>query len=173
MRETMHMATHQSPWRSPWVIGWLAIVLAVLLANSIMIYLAFDANPGLVVEDYYERGQHYEKNMLARMARNPGWRMQIDVPKSVPLDGPALIKFSITKKDGTPVRADSVVFHAYRPSDAKQDFSVPMEPIGAGYYEAEATFRLKGVWDILVSVQKDGEEYNEPLRIHVDVASGR
>lgn len=167
MIETTHMTTKQSPWRNPWVIGWLAIVLAVLLANSIMIYLAFDANPGLVVEDYYERGQHYEKNMLARLAKNPGWQMQVDVPVTPSLGAPALIKFTVAKKDGTPVRADSIIFHAYRPSDAKQDFSVPMQQMGAGNYQAEVTFKLKGVWDALVSVQKDGEEYNEAVRIMV------
>ncbi len=171
MKETMHMASPQSPWRSPWVLGWLAIILVVLLANSIMIYLAFDANPGLVVEDYYERGQHYEKNMLARIARRPDWNMQVDVPKTPSLGTPALISFSVTEKDGTPVKADSVVLYAYRPSDAKRDFSVPMQKRYGGTYQAEVTFGLKGVWDILVSVQKDGEEHNEALRIHV--APGR
>jgi len=36
-----------------------------------------------------------------------------------------------------------------------------------GRYQAEVTFGLKGVWDTLVSVQKNGDEYNEALRVNV------
>ena len=42
--------------------------VAFFVANGVFIYLALNNNPGLVVDDYYERGQDYEKNMLKRMA---------------------------------------------------------------------------------------------------------
>jgi len=157
----------QSAWRSPWVIAWVAIVLVVLAVNVFMISLAIDANPGLVVDDYYERGQSYEKNMVARMAKDPGWKMGITVPEALPLAAPALIQFSLTTKEGGEVAPDSVIFYAYRPSDANQDFSIPMKQLAPGRYQAEVTFPLKGVWDTLVSVQKDGDEYNEAQRVIV------
>jgi len=84
----------QSAWRSPWVIGWVAIVLTVLAVNSFMIFLAVNVNPGLVVDDYYERGQRYEENMMARMARDPGWIMNVTLPEVLPLAEPTLILFS-------------------------------------------------------------------------------
>ena len=161
------MTPKQSAWRSPWVIGWVAIVLVVLLVNGFMIFLAIDANPGLIVDDYYERGQNYEKNMVARMAKDPGWKMDISVPDALPLGLPTLVQFSLAAKDGGAVVPDSVIFHAYRPSDANADFSVPMKQVAPGRYQVEVTFGLKGVWDTLVSVQKDGDEYNEALRINV------
>ncbi len=164
-----HTATdpHQSAWRSPWVLAWFAILATVVTANFTMIYFAVDGNPGLVVEDYYDRGQHYEKNMLARMAKDPGWKMHISAPEELPLNKPATIEFTLATKEGGAVNPDRVVFYAYRPSDAKADFSLPMQAAGNGLYQADVTFTLKGVWDILVSVQKEGEEYNEALRLVV------
>lgn len=157
----------QSAWRSPWVIGWVAIVLTVVLVNAFMIFLAINVNPGLVVDDYYERGQSYEKNMVARMAKDPGWKMNISVPEMLPLAAPALVQFTLTTKDGGVVEPDSVIFYAYRLSNANEDFSVPMMRVKPGHYQAEVTFGLKGVWDTLVGVQKDGDEYNEALRVIV------
>jgi len=159
--------SHQSAWRSPWVLAWFAILASVMTANFIMIYFAIDANPGLVVEDYYDRGQHYEKNMAARMANDPGWEMRISAPEELPLNKPTAIEFLLATKEGGAVRPDSVIFYAYRPSDAGADFSLPMQHVGNGLYQADVTFPLKGVWDVLVSVQKDGAEYNEALRMVV------
>ncbi len=165
--ENMPSPPHQSVWRSPWMWGWFGILASVVTANCIMIYLAVDGSPGLVVEDYYDRGQHYEKNMVARMAKDPGWVMQISEPKNLRQDTPNVIQFSLATKEGGAVNPDRVIFYAYRPSDAKADFSLPMQAVGSGLYQAEVTFPLKGIWDVLVSVQKEGEEYNEALRLGV------
>ena len=159
--------SHQSAWRSPWVYGWLSVLVAVMTANFIMIYFAVDTNPGLVVEDYYDRGQHYEKNMVARMANNPDWEMHITEPKKLRMNKPTAIEFRLATKEGGPVNPDSVTFYAYRPSNAKEDFSLSMQAVGNGLYQAEVTFGLKGIWDVLVSVEKAGEEYNEPRRFDV------
>jgi len=169
----MHSATdsHQSAWRSPWVFAWFGIIVSVVTANCIMIYFAMDKNPGLVVSDYYDRGQHYEKNMVARMKNNPGWEMKVSEPKKIVMNKPAVMTFSLATKEGGAVDPDSVVFYAYRPSNAKADFSLPMQSIGNGLYQVDVTFKLKGIWDVLVSVQKDGKEYNEALR--VGVSAGR
>lgn len=163
----MSMTANNSAWRSPWVRAWVATLLVVVSANVLMIYLAIDANPGLVVEDYYERGQDYEKNMVARMERDPRWRMRIKTSNTPPLATPVPINFSVMDKEGQPVIPDAVTFYVYRPSDAKQDFSVPMQQQSPGHYLADVSFPLKGVWDTLVSVQKGDEEYHQALRVIV------
>lgn len=167
VKEEALMGAKNGAWQSPWVIAWVSIVFVVLMVNALMVYLAIDANPGLVVEDYYERGQNYEKTMVARMEKNPGWKMQVDIPREPPLDMPLSIAFSVVDKNGDPVIAEGVVFYAYRPSDADADFSVVMVPEAPGRYQATVSFPLKGVWDTLVSVQKDGEEYHHALRVIV------
>ncbi len=161
------MAKKNSPWRSPWIIGWLSLLLVFLLANGIMIYLAIEGNPGLVVDDYYERGQDYEKNMLKRMAKDPGWDMKIIMPELIEVAKPMLVNFTVLDVAAKPVNRDSVTFYAYRPSDAKKDFSVPMQRIDDGLYEAWVTFPLLGIWDVLVTVTNVDGEINFPHRVDV------
>jgi nitrogen fixation protein FixH len=96
-------------------------------------------------------------------------RPAISAPEALPLNKSTSIEFSLATKVGGTVAPDSVILYAYRPSDANADFSLPMQAMGNGLYQVEVTFALKGVWDLLVSVQKDGEEYNEPLRVVVAV----
>lgn len=160
-------AVNMPAWKSPWVIGWIALVLVVLGVNLSMVYLAMRTNPGLVVEDYYARGQDYEKTLFSKRARDPGWHMVIDLPKNTLAGNHTPINFSIVDKAGVPVQPDAVTFYAYRPSDAARDFSVPMEQQATGLYSAKAQFRLKGVWDILVSARNGEEEYSVGQRIEV------
>jgi nitrogen fixation protein FixH len=162
------MADKNSAWRNPWVIAWVAMVAIFFSMNIVLIYMAADNNPGLVVDDYYERGQDYEKNMLKRQARDPGWEMQLQMPKLIEtVDQPVVCRFSVRDKDGLPVSPETVTFYAYRPSDAKQDFSVPMQEIEPGVYEAEIRFPMMGAWDTLVSVKQGEDEYSTPQRVGV------
>ncbi len=84
------MTDKQSPWRNPWVQGWIGLLVVFIAANIVMIYLAVSHSPGLVVDDYYERGQDYEKNMLKRQAKNPGWQMKVIAPERVDVAMPAV-----------------------------------------------------------------------------------
>ncbi|MCW8944321.1 MAG: FixH family protein [Sedimenticola sp.] len=163
------MTEKQSPWRSPWVLGWFGLLVVFLLANFVMIYLAVDRSPGLVVDDYYERGQDYEKNRLKRQARNPGWKMKLKAPEFVDVAVPTRYSIKITDKAGYPVSPDSVTFYAYRPANAKLDFSVPMQTVDSGVFEAEVSFPNLGVWDILISAKQGEDEYNLPHRISAGV----
>lgn len=161
------MADKNSAWRSPWVIAWVSMVVIFFTMNMVMIFMAVDNNPGLVVDDYYERGQDYEKNLLKRLARDPGWKMQLQLPRKIEVDQPVIARYSVQDQSGQPVTPDSVTFFAYRPADAKADFSVPMQQVAPGRYEAEIRFPLFGAWDILVSAKRGEDEYNTPKRIGV------
>ena len=161
------MAKKNSPWRSPWIIGWLSLLLVFLIANGIMIYLSIEGNPGLVVDDYYERGQDYEKNMLKRIAKDPGWDMKITMPELIEVAKPVLVNCTVLDAAAKPVNRDSVTFYVYRPSDSKKDFFVPMQRIDDGLYEARVTFPLPGIWDVLVTVANADGEINFPHRVNV------
>lgn len=163
------MTDKNSAWRSPWVIAWVAMVVIFFTMNMVMIYFAQSNNPGLVAEDFYDRGQDYEKNMLKRQARNPGWHMKVVLPKKIGVDEPVICRFTVSDKDGEPVDPTAVIFYAYRPSDAKQDFNVPMQQVEPGIYEAEVSFPLLGAWDTLVSAKRGDDEYNTPKRIGVGI----
>ena len=154
-------------WKSPWVIGWVALVLVVLGVNLTMVYLAIVTNPGLVAEDFYDRGQDYEQNMLSRMARHPGWQMHLDLPADIKAGESNRIRFFLTDKAGQPVTPGNVAFYAYRPSDALRDFAKPMQEEGSGRYGVDVSFPLIGVWDLLVAVGHDEDEYSVGRRIQV------
>jgi nitrogen fixation protein FixH len=154
-------------WKSPWVIAWVAGVLIVLGANLFMVFLAVQTNPGLVAEDYYDRGQDYEKTLFSKRANAPDWHMRIGLPELLEAGDEIPVQFTILDRAGMPVQPDSVTFYAYRPSDASRDFSLPMRMESKGLYTTKAQFRLKGAWDILISVASGGEEYNLGQRIYL------
>lgn len=154
-------------WKSPWVIAWIALVVAVLGVNAVMVYLAFATSPGLVVEDFYERGQSYERTMLSRGARDPGWTLRADIPQAISAGVATPIRFFLVDKAGQPVTPDSVELFAYRPSDSSRDFSRVMTEEGPGRYLAEVSFPLIGVWDTLMAVRHGEDEYQVGQRINV------
>jgi nitrogen fixation protein FixH len=154
-------------WKNPWVIGWISAVLVVLGANITMVTLAIATNPGLIRDDYYERGRDVERTIQTRLADGPQWTIQIDTPRDIRAEQAGRVRFAAVDKVGQPVRPDSVTYFAYRPSDAQRDFSQPMAQVGPGLYEAEVTFPLGGVWDTVVSVQDDGAQHSFAERISV------
>mgnify|MGYP001769743253 CR=1 FL=1 len=151
--------------RNFWVIGWVGLVLAVLLVNLVMVYLAMTNNPGLVVDDYYERGKNYEETLVSRRARDPGWKMEIFEPERIDVGAPAVFAFEVRTSDGRFLDPEWVTLFAYRPSDAKADFHLPMRKVGPGRFEAEVRFPLKGVWDLLLAVRSGDQEYSAATRI--------
>jgi nitrogen fixation protein FixH len=167
MSSAMTQAGPVSAWRSPWVIGWIAMVVIVLGVNLAMVYFAISSNPGLVSENYYERGEHYEHTLVSKLMHEPNWLMRGDIPKDIKAGETRPVRFFVVDSAGQPVDAERVTFHAYRPSDAKKDFSAPMREEGKGRYVAEIRFPLYGVWDTLFSVTTNGTEYNKGQRIQV------
>ncbi len=160
-----------SALRSPWFWAMISMVLTAIGGIIWMIYMAGDSSTRMVNPDYYKRGEHYEENMLKQMARDPGWKMKISIPEFVDVAVVTPFTFNITDKDGAPIDPDSVIFYAYRPSGAQYDFSLPMERVAKGEYRVEASFSLKGAWDILVAVTNGEDEYQETGHISAGVDS--
>jgi len=154
-------------WKSPWVIAWITLVLAVLGVNGVMVFFAVATNPGLVVVDYYERGQHYEHTISSKSARDPGWVLRADIPQDISAGETTPIRFFLVDKAGQPVIPESVELFVYRPSDATRDFSVSMAAEGPGRYVADVSFPLVGVWDTLVAARNGDDEYHIGQRIEV------
>ncbi|WP_295389156.1 FixH family protein [uncultured Thiodictyon sp.] len=159
--------TLNSPWRNPWVLAWVGLVATVLVVNATFIYFAIATNPGLVADDYYDRGQRYEKTLNSRLAKAPGWTQRIDIPDDIKAKQSATILVTLVDKTGQPVTPERVNFFAYRPSDKSADFSVPMVVEGPGRYSVRVTFPLFGAWDALIAVRHDGDEVTTGERIQV------
>jgi len=159
MQSSAAANSSNSPWRNPWVLGWIGLIVVVLGVNVTMVYLAVSTNPGLVSEDFYNRGQHYEQTLVSRLAKDPGWTMRTDIPDDLRPGESATIRVVLVDKVGQPVTPDQVTFFAYRPSDKSRDFSVPMTAEGPGRYAAQVVFPLFGAWDGLVAVRQGEDEF--------------
>lgn len=157
----------RSAWRSPWFIAWVALVLVVLAVNATMILLAFVTNPGLVIDDYYERGRNVERTLASRLAEAPGWTMSLDTPADIAVGEATTVRFYVVDRVGQPVRPDAVTYYAYRPSDRSADFSLPMVEEAPGRYAVEVTFAMPGLWDTLVAAEAAGQEVVFDQRIGV------
>jgi nitrogen fixation protein FixH len=154
-------------WKNPWVIGWIAGVVVVLGVNITMVTLAIATNPGLIRDDYYERGRDVERTIQTRLAEGPQWTIQIDTPADIRAEAEARVRFAAVDRVGQPVEPDAVTYFAYRPSDAGRDFSLPMAAVGPGLYEAAVSFPLGGIWDTVVAVRQGEDEHIFAERISV------
>ena len=155
-------------FKSPWVLSWLLLVIIVLAVNIYMIMQSLNDFPGLVVDDFYERGQDYEENIHTKLANNDKWKTNF-LLTPIKLNEPTTVKFTITDQQGKSATIEKMTMYVYRPSDAKQDFSVPMEKTDEeNTYKSDITFKLKGRWDLLANLVIDGIEVNYAQRVFVN-----
>jgi len=167
--DTKISQSNKRAFRNPWVLGWLALIAVVLGVNIVFITLAVVTNPGLVSKDYYERGRDHERHYIQRRLERTalGWTTSLEVPESIQLGATQTYRFVVVDKEGQPVQGASVVLNAFRPSDAKADFSETLLETAPGRYEGAVTFPLKGIWDLLVHVERDAKGFDVPRRISV------
>lgn len=159
----------KSAMRNPWVLGWLGLLVTVVAINIAFIVTAFNTAPGLVDENYYEKGRDHEKHFQQKLeARNRlGWDIRIQVPETITLGKPANYSINVVDQAGHPVRDAKVSLHAYRPSDAAADMQGPMENFAPGVYQARIALPLKGFWDLKVKVSRGEDELELEQRITV------
>jgi len=154
-------------YKSPWLIGWLLLVIIVLAVNAFMIFQSINDFPGLVVDDFYDRGQDYEENINKKLENNEKWDTAFQLSE-VYQSKPVTIIFTIKDKKGLIPEPEKITLYAYRPSDAKKDFSTAMTLAeNKKSYQATMTFASKGKWDLLASAVIDGTEVNYAKSIFV------
>jgi len=154
-------------WKSPFVIGWFAILAVVLMVNVFMISLAFSGFSGLVIEDFYEKGKNYgttiEKN---KRMDEMGWDLKVDL-QNLKKDVAHESFITLKDKTGTPIDGAKVTLFIYRPSNKAYDFSVEYKPVGAGVYQAQVSFPIKGIWDTIAVAEKGDDVFEIGRRVYV------
>lgn len=159
----------KAAFRNPWVIGFISAILLVIAVNVAFIITAAITNPGLVEEDYYEKGRDHEKNFQSKQdIRNElGWQMRL-APANKPIIGePVTYTFNVVNSAGIPIVADRAVLSAYRPSDVSADFQLDMNEVAAGVYSVETMFPLKGIWDVTATLHQGDKNLDTTRRISV------
>jgi len=145
--------------RNPWILGGIGLISTFLTVNAIFIYLAITTSPGLVMEDYYDKGRAYEENVLKIMAAQNAlnWDTKLALPAQIITQQPDTFRFSAVDSRGLPIMDADVSVVAYRPSDAEADFRVRLDQAAPGQYQALIAFPLPGIWDLNITV-KNGED---------------
>ncbi len=158
-----------SGWRNPWMLSLIGLITIVLLVNIGFITLAFVSSPGLVTENYYEKGLDHEKNVRKRIAARSqlGWSFSTDFPKKPLVNRNETYRVNLVDKAGMPLGKANVQLKAYRPSDATADFNVAMSETIPGVYETAVTFPLKGIWEITVDIKRGNDVYDFTQRTSV------
>jgi nitrogen fixation protein FixH len=160
--------SNKEAFKNPWVLGLLVFLATFLTANGIFIYLAFSSPPNLVVEDFYERGEHYvEAHELVEKQKALGWTGQIIAPTNTRVNQHQQYEVLLQGKHSAALDLDSVTLHAYRPSDARADFAVEMEQTNPGMYGADVSFSLPGIWDVIIVAKKDEHEFMVTKRMTI------
>lgn len=148
-------------WKNPFVIAWFVILTIVLAVNFFMVSMAIVTNPGLVVEDFYEKGKNMEAVLINRKRMEElGWQLNVDLP--IMSEGKdQTVKLNVLDKENKPFDVDTAVLYYYRPSDKNMDGEVKLASTGnAGEYKATFQLPLKGKWDLMMEVHKGDLHYN-------------
>ena len=168
MKKT-YSQTSKEAMRNPWFLALIGLVTVFLTVNIIFIVFAITSNPGLVADDYYEKGREYEKNVVTRLAarNNLNWETKMEIPKLIYTNRPDVYRFSAVDSRGVSIMDADVEFIAYRPSDASADFVKTVDQIAPGLYQTKLDFPLPGIWDINLKVKYGEDVYHQTHRISV------
>ena len=97
-----------------------------------------------------------------------GWSGVLIVPSTSRVNQQQQYEAIITGKNSAGLMLDTVTLYAFRPSDAKEDFKVVMQPSGSGSYIADVSFDLPGSWDLIIEAKRGDDEYNITRRLRID-----
>ncbi len=153
-------------FKNPWFLAVLGLIAAALAGTVWMAVIAGSTSPGLVSEDYYEKGKNYFHEAPKEIS-GPQWRLNLLLPPESRVGKAQDYRLYVIDEAGKPVSEGEITLYAYRPSDATADFSVKMIKSDVGTFIASVTFPLPGTWDLIAQVNASGKEMNVAQRIFV------
>ena len=138
----------------PWVLaGLFGIVVAV---NAIMIWFATSSWTGMATEGAYQKGLDYNRNLQAASDQAAlGWTVDIDVALVEASQGE--IGVLLLDREGKPLERAEIAATFERPTHEGADFTVDLQPRGAGRYGAGLEAMLPGAWNVHTVVRR-GEQ---------------
>ncbi len=159
----------EAAWQSPWVWLLAGIMGTTLIVNGTLITIAFMSPPGLVVDDYYDRGKAYLYNQARHEedVQRLAWDLILDLPKVPAINKSESYLIRAVDSDGVPISGADVEFAAFRPVEHGHDVIVPMREAGAGYYAADVAFSRPGNWDLIITVKQGDDQLDIAKRIFV------
>lgn len=171
-------------WRNPWVFGLLAIMLSGVLINARFLWNVL-SHPVRVLDDNYSVKAHnkYDAKWVQQQAERStlGWKAGLHSPQRLQNDpmvkatdaqflllGSAVqLQFELHDKEGQPVRGGKVGVKAQWPGDPAFDFAGEMLETAPGHYEGSLKFPRAGNWDLLITADRDGSQFDTEQKVFV------
>jgi nitrogen fixation protein FixH len=136
---------------------FLTFFATVFAANGAMIYSALTTHTGLVANEPYRKGLHYNERIAADARQSRlGWVEALDAR----LDG--RVGLSLAEADGRPVRGLRIEGVLGRPSTNRHDRRLALAETAPGRYEAQAAALAEGNWVITLEASA-GMDQPEPI----------
>ncbi len=136
-------------------IVFVSFFAAIFAMNGAMIYSAISTYSGIVSNEPYRKGLHYNDRIDAdaRQARL-GWTDTVEVSR----DGHLVV--TLAGPDGQPIGGARLEVLLGRPSTNRHDIMLTLSETAAGRFEAQAGALDEGNWTIAVEVRTadDGAE---------------
>jgi nitrogen fixation protein FixH len=146
----------------PWLL--LLFMLIVLAANGALIWLATTSWTGLAVDQAYEKGLAYNRNLeAARQQTALGWQPRLDARVVTGLSAEA--ELTITNRQGAPVTGAKVEAAFARPTQHGFDFRLTLAQGRPGVYRAMFELPLPGLWDVHVTIRRGGSLFVHNQRL--------
>jgi nitrogen fixation protein FixH len=148
--------------RDPIVLLVAGVVLAYLLTNGVMLWVSMRAPTDLVSADYYAQSKRVNERQAAeRASLRAGWRLEL-VPQAVP----DTLLLRVTSAGGAPVTGLTGAARAYRPSDARLDQPLALEPAAGepGFYRLRFATPRAGLWEIELNLTGERDVLHERIR---------
>lgn len=121
---------------------------AIFAMNGAMIYSAISTYSGIVSNEPYRKGLHYNDRIAAdaRQARL-GWTETVAVGR----DGHVVV--TVLGRDGQPIGGASLEAQIGRPTTNRHDIKIDLRETAAGRYEAQVSALDEGNWTISIDVR--------------------
>jgi nitrogen fixation protein FixH len=120
---------------------FLAFFAAVFVANGAMIYQALSTHTGLIANEPYRKGLHYNERIAADQRQQQlGWVETLEVTRE------GLVRLAMAETDGRPVGGLKISGVLGRPSTNRLDVRLALSETAPGRYEARTTPLPEGNW---------------------------
>jgi len=164
--------TARKPLTGRRVFIWLAaFFLLVVIMNAVMAYLGERSFTGLSTEQAYDKGVKYNQ-IIDQAARQTelGWIVRFDPVVETGQDGNATratLSAVIAGKGGDPLPDLTVTGRLVRPTSEGSDQAIAFSTTDGRRYTAQATFPLRGLWDVYLTAKNAQGTYRVRQRIQL------
>ena len=125
------------------LIAMVAFFGTVFAVNGVLLYQALKTHSGLVAQEPYSKGLHYNDRIAASDQQAAlGWSSDLVVP------GSGRVELSLTDSGGRPVAGLAVKGRLGRPSSDRSDIHLAFVEQQPGHYLAAAGAVAPGAWQI-------------------------